>query len=1031
MPVPVYIRDLITISDDVFESLPAVAQDVVIATAMQSRIRAVTDLYDSVRGLPSFSSMSTHQVESVSKCVNDAHTFAEHICDPDARRDYCDMITYLERTQLWTHTVDVPPYSIVHGAVEHQTFKSRTHGGWRSYYGSSHTISFDSRLILSGSLVPALCQVVHTVIDKVKDMHPGCSPYQVTVTSNASPDVHYNSTLDVIATDLANIAEQYDNSFTVSSCTVNFTHGVHADEVIASSDIYAGSGEGIPRRVSANGHEYWIADIVASQSYCILYARHIWPMLTSADDCADLMVPTKRRRLCRQWVKDAKSMGVQYDQTGCSLSSVQELYPCAFRVITSIAMLERSSITPQYTKHTCCYYYDHGHVAVLVGDSVISHHTRLCLRAMSRRTVLSCMRIRKPIQCANPMIAVLDIECYREPVDKPLMYLRSAPPPASNTYKHVPLLIGLLVGASYTVYKGRNCIQQLLEAMPSHNWPCNEATIWIHNGGKYDTYLMFNDILHAAVHAGREPVRVVSTNGALVSVEFDIGTVHVTFKDSYRLLPASLSKLADAYGVPGKVYCDIVSVTETQLLHNDLYAQYVERDCKLLQTVLSLYREECASAGRSDPLAFSTQASFTRHTFLESYYDACMPIYTLPMWLHKYISRAYNGGRNEIYRYGVVSGPIYMYDFVSLYPHTGTLDLPYGIPRQRVISVSPNGVLATTSNVAHLFGFVEATIVDTPRNILPYYGIHKDGSYVFDFIYNQRVVMTTIELSRMVELGYTIRMHTSVQYNRGPVLKRMFESLFAGKRDSASRAQELTAKLATVSAYGVFGFNKYDRAVFRVYHRDAREHILARELSGSAVYTEHDTGMLLVNEKVHVHNAQCNVAIAAFITAYGRDILYQLMTDIEAAGGKLYYCDTDSVFTNYALHDDVGLRTKWMGIGRGTNLGELKHEYSCDKVCELVIAGLKVYGARFDSGAYSVKIRGINNPLDDGLQYAALARECSEQQAHINRVTTVFNKWPLTGITERSYPVRMSLNYDKGTILSDGTVQPISGHRVM
>lgn len=1042
MPKPSHLRHLIAIDDEAFDALPAVAQQALTQSAQMSsdaltqyNVRAVTTLYDYMRSLPHISAMSSDQVTSAAHYVRNAYSHASNIANIGQRNDYMDMIRYISRAGRCMNAVDTMPAYDVHHTPPHEVrFQSRVSRLWRSYVMSSSSMQVRSPVVITDATTPGLCIEINKVIADVKRTYGACREYQVTLAAHNGSELYYNSTPSTLMADLARVSEEYDGAFYASSVTIKFTHGDGVDDIVRTSSIEAGYGEGVPYRITAYGSVYWVMDIIASRKYCVLYARHIWGILASHSSAVDgLTVPCVRRQMMREWVADLHSTGMNFDDNMCSIAAIQHLYPCSYRVITSRSILERTLPTTADTLSTCHYYYDCGHVAVLVTDTALSAHMRRCLEHMAHKTVLSRMHPAKHISCAVCGIAVLDIECYRQPMHTPVITLRSMQRATHGTYTHVPVLVGLLVDDVYTVHKGRNCVQQLFDYMVSRNWADNEVTIWVHNGGKYDVCIMLNDILCNAVHVGREPVRVVDANGALINVQFHMDTPYghtlsVTFKDSYRLMPVSLDKLAASYDISGKVQCDIVNVTESRLLHDDTYTQYMEQDCRLLHTVLSRYRAECIDSGFSDPLAFSTQASYTRHVFLEHYYDASKPIYTLPRWLHTYIDRAYNGGRNEVYRYGVIQGPVHIYDFTSLYPHVGTFDMPYGVPRYSTIGVSPRGVLATCDNIIHMFGFVEVTIADTPRNIRPYYGIHKDGAYVFDYVHNQRVVMTTVELSRMVELGYTMYMHTAVQYSKAPILKRMFDALFTAKSDARSTSHALTAKLATVSAYGMFGFRKYDRRVLRVYHSKASEHTIARELSGLATHTRHDSGMLLVNERVHVRDAQCNVGIAAFITAYGRDTLYRLMTDIELHGGTVHYCDTDSVFTDYRIDQDPVLRDKWMGNAMGMRIGELKCEHS--DVTEVVMAGLKAYGAKLASGEHMIKVKGINGATQDEDGYNRLRDACIQGATSINIASTVMKRGrDGTGITERTQPMCVSLVYTKGNVQSDGAVQPLSGRR--
>lgn len=57
--------------------------------------------------------------------------------------------------------------------------------------------------------------------------------------------------------------------------------------------------------------------------------------------------------------------------------------------------------------------------------------------------------------------------------------------------------------------------------------------------------------------------------------------------------------------------------------------------------------------------------------------------------------------------------------------------------------------------------------------------------------------------------------------------------------------------------------------------------------------------------------------------------LYELMNDIKDNGGNVYYCDTDSIYTNYCMENDKKLYNKW--FSENGELGKLKNETRINK----------------------------------------------------------------------------------------------------
>jgi len=77
------------------------------------------------------------------------------------------------------------------------------------------------------------------------------------------------------------------------------------------------------------------------------------------------------------------------------------------------------------------------------------------------------------------------------------------------------------------------------------------------------------------------------------------------------------------------------------------------------------------------------------------------------------------------------------------------------------------------------------------------------------------------------------------------------------------------------------------------------------------------------------------MCVAAYTTAHARIRLHKLMTDITDQGGKMYYCDTDSVIFEGAT------------IESGDALGEAANELGPDEhIVTFVSVGAKAYAYR-------------------------------------------------------------------------------------
>lgn len=79
-----------------------------------------------------------------------------------------------------------------------------------------------------------------------------------------------------------------------------------------------------------------------------------------------------------------------------------------------------------------------------------------------------------------------------------------------------------------------------------------------------------------------------------------------------------------------------------------------------------------------------------------------------------------------------------------------------------------------------------------------------------------------------------------------------------------------------------------------------------------------------------------NVGVASAIASYARLKLHSLLTAIRKVGGKIHYCDTDSVICDINLCDYPELKRKFQWDGDGSELGSVKNE--CDDYVQSICA---------------------------------------------------------------------------------------------
>lgn len=78
--------------------------------------------------------------------------------------------------------------------------------------------------------------------------------------------------------------------------------------------------------------------------------------------------------------------------------------------------------------------------------------------------------------------------------------------------------------------------------------------------------------------------------------------------------------------------------------------------------------------------------------------------------------------------------------------------------------------------------------------------------------------------------------------------------------------------------------------------------------------------------------------VASFVTSYARLHLYQYMEEVHRVGGRLLYCDTDSIIYVAKLGGER--------VDEGEALGQMKREHPERRIIEFLAGGPKNYGYR-------------------------------------------------------------------------------------
>jgi len=477
-------------------------------------------------------------------------------------------------------------------------------------------------------------------------------------------------------------------------------------------------------------------------------------------------------------------------------------------------------------------------------------------------------------------LAVFDIECYD---------------------KNKPFAVGLYDGKTYQMFEGKDCIQEFLEVALKPN-----KTYYAHNGGRYD----FHFLTPYLIEDGYE-LKIFEKNSRYFRIIID--KPRVNFKDSVMLLPFSLKRLTEVFGVEHQKILLADNPEAKELIYQDLrklpdWQEYLEHDCKGLYEVLEKFN---AFIGQYNAKLKTTLASQAMSIYKNNFAPKKFDIFSQK---EDMIRDGYVGGRTEVFKkYGE---SLFYYDFNSLYPY---IMRKYKVPigTYRVVDC-PN---------SYNTGFIDATIrVDDLE--IPF--LHYKSSKLLYPTGEFRGVYTYPEIDFAESLGYDINYNYIIEFEESDYIFKDYVDHFYNKKQNATNDIDYQlSKLLLNSLYGKFGQNRNNETII-----SNPEEILG--------LTPYDEELNLFKKRSFNKYGTILPHIAAYVTAYARIELYKKF--MEVGFDNVFYCDTDSIISSKEL-------------STGNNLGELKLE---DEIQEGIFLAPKTYGYINNKDEVVLKCKGFD-----------------------------------------------------------------------
>ncbi|MGG1343888.1 DNA polymerase [Bacillus toyonensis] len=519
--------------------------------------------------------------------------------------------------------------------------------------------------------------------------------------------------------------------------------------------------------------------------------------------------------------------------------------------------------------------------------------------------------------------------------------------------------VGLYDGVNYYVANTFDEIMNIFEQYKQY-----ECHVYVHNLdfdlGKIATTLFSRD----RVCFGKS----IFINGNVVTLHSDSMILH----DSLRLLPGTLEKLCQDFGLTDNAKKDLSQVIQEQgyaiykedgsfdkkkslgnyfenVPADDLILnEYLEFDCRSLYEILSIVME-IAEIDLETLVKCPTTASLAMRVYKEQYtdsYEIATSTNYNGEWgrfLEDHVRMAYYGGRTEVFTPHIQSG--YHYDVNSLYPHVMKIaKFPVGYPE--LLDEKKAKAKWNFWKRRAVGGGVMWCRVDVPEDMyLPVLPKRDPSGKLLFPVGKLEGVWTLPELLEAERNGCTIEeVFQMVYWHKMEHIFKDFVEHFEVIKNTSEGAKKTFAKLVQNALYGKFGMNRT-----RTTYGDMTERYDLHEKEIPYRVHKHENNGIKLEFLEYLTESKAQYIqphIAAYVTAYARILLYRGLQQ-QLSKGVIAYCDTDSI---------AGTATMPDGMIHNKDYGKWKLE---GVLVEGIFLQPKFYAERYDDGEEVVKAKGI------------------------------------------------------------------------
>lgn len=509
----------------------------------------------------------------------------------------------------------------------------------------------------------------------------------------------------------------------------------------------------------------------------------------------------------------------------------------------------------------------------------------------------------------------------------------------------------------------------------------HQYKVYLHNFSYFDGVFLLKILSELSNN-----IKPIIRDGRIIDLRFNFkySNSHYSlyFRDSYLLLPSSLSSLAKNFNVEKKGIFPYLFVNNenTELDYNGLVPKfemfpkiskedyllyckefenktwslkeetikYCELDVLILYSVIDKFKSNIFKLFRVEVLKYPTLSSLSFAIFRSNFIgEAKIPLIHGEMY--NFFKKGYTGGSVDVFKpYGK---NIYRYDVNSLYPYVMKMyDMPVGSPTYF------EGDISAIENKP--FGIFEVEVI-APSDIkipllqLKYKSNSGKGTRTIAPLGTWTGVYFSDELYNAMKYGYKVKVLRGYTFKKGNIFTEFVDYLYDLKVKSKKGSSDYTiSKLVLNSLYGRLGMNP-----------EIENHKIVNSQQALSIYAKYrvQNSINLQNGKELISffddfntsdfkkvNLNISIPISLVVTASARIHMSQFKNLKDT---NLYYTDTDSIDIDRPLSDS---------FVSDTELGKMKLEHEFK---EVVFLAPKVYGGITSTYEYT-KVKGLKNAVN-------------------------------------------------------------------